>query len=552
MKRLRYLIAASLIGLIVTFAGGCFNLPTESVMPVWDVDLNIPVIDKTMKLSELLKPSENIAVSGEDGLYLLMINNIEKSVKIQGNLTIPFHWAPDDTLAIAGPGSQTIKGHLIYNPDPDYHIDTASFTAGAFNLKLKNSSPGRVHYKFTLPGFRSKSSGAVLTAEGDIEAGMAAQVTLPLVNCLYAELPIVNGSTDLNSYQYQGSEGFLFVAEVRSESPFVFVKFKTEVNSDEIGLDHIAGRLKKTVIPHSDQSFETSLGNDVENFADNIDLKEVSLKLNLKTLGSMRNIKISDRLAVTGYRKSSNGTLYSPVQLKFNSLPYHDATIIAGRDNLIEFNTSNSNLAQFLLNFPAVVTVGSDVVLESNSSEPDETQSISNRDEITASMDISSPMKLSIKNAEFTDTLRIELTQDQRDDIRNGNEAALGVEIENHIALGAIARATFTDRNYRPLFSVKSRINGADADYINIQPAFVDNDGNVAAPSVSNAMIVLTKDNIQAFDQAEYVIVKIALRSSGYNGGSDYSQYVNVSAKDFMRYKIFGRLNYHVDTEGEN
>jgi len=392
----------------------------------------------------------------------------------------------------------------------------------------------------------------MLQAKGDMVPGASDIVTIPFTNCLYAELPI-KGYTDTANYTCQKEPGFLFVAKVRAKSTYTYVDFKTEVKSDELRFSHIAGKLKTTSIPYTEEQFETELGDDVKNFTDNVNFKEINLSLGLKTVGAMRNLKISDALSVTGYRKSKSGTLYNPVKLVLNNQDPYNGSLIAGEPQTLNFNQDNSNLVKFLLNLPAVVKIGSTVVMQSNSDKPDSTQAISNSDMIHASVNIKSPMKIAVKNAGFTDTLEIDLTQNQRDDIKKGNEAEFVVAIENHIGLGAIVRASFVDDKYNTLFSVKSKVNNIDADYIDVKPAGVDANGAVSTPVTTTAFIILTKENIELFDKAKYVIADDKLRSSGYtSGSSEFGPFVKVRAKDYLLYKIYGRANYHVDTKGDN
>ena len=86
---------------------GCFDSPKQPVMPNWDVQANVPLMDTTYYLSDLIDSvsNPNIGIIDQDGigdsLYFLMLNNIEQAVSIQDTLKIPVKLLPD-TLNIIG------------------------------------------------------------------------------------------------------------------------------------------------------------------------------------------------------------------------------------------------------------------------------------------------------------------------------------------------------------------------------------------------------------------------------------------------------------------
>src|SRR3972149_11864050 len=58
--------------LLLVFFSGCMDLPDDLIAPEWDTELNLPLINKSYTLDEIIKPQAHIIVdtSGTD-IYLL-------------------------------------------------------------------------------------------------------------------------------------------------------------------------------------------------------------------------------------------------------------------------------------------------------------------------------------------------------------------------------------------------------------------------------------------------------------------------------------------------
>lgn len=70
------------------FLYGCFEKPSEPVMPSWDVNLTVPIFDRSFTLGELIeKDTSYLKVGANNQIYYATTNNLE-ATKIGDNLKI--------------------------------------------------------------------------------------------------------------------------------------------------------------------------------------------------------------------------------------------------------------------------------------------------------------------------------------------------------------------------------------------------------------------------------------------------------------------------------
>ncbi len=523
----------------------CIDTPKDFFLPNWDVDVNLPITNKTYTLDEIIdrEANPNFTISdstGGDSLYVLMANDLEKTTPVSDNIRIPFKVAPED-LNISGTG--TGSNDLIYTPDKDYRIDTAEFKSGVLYLKMMNqSNTSSLSYKLWIPGFRKKTDKSFLAVEGTINPADYKYVELPITEYKYAQLKKYAYNTDST----QRADGILIRGKA-VVSGSEEIKFLTQVTNSEITFSRIVGKIKKTELSYQTTQFEQSLGKQTSGFQSKVKFKGARLNLIGNTIGSIRNFKIIlDSLSVTGQNKLSNGTLGAPFYLKIQGKDYYTDTLIAGSTYREYFNENNTNLVEFLSKFPDVIKVGSKVIVDNVNSNT--AGAISNKDSIKFNIDLSAPLIFSVADAGFTDTTEIDISDKDREDIVKGNSANIAIDIENSIALGLIAKCTFTDKNYTPLFSVKNSADNS-SEFL-VSPAEVNADGVPAYPISTKLRCVLINNDFEKFKTAEYVIIELKIRSTG-STSNVFGPYVQIRAKDFLKFKIYGGVNYNLDLEDE-
>ncbi|MCX6149419.1 MAG: hypothetical protein NTX22_02715 [Ignavibacteriales bacterium] len=543
MSKSKNLAILLLSSSILFFVNGCFDSPKEPVFPNWDVELNIPITQRSYKLSEIIKPDKNPNLSivdstGSDSLYVFLASDLENTSPIANQIKVPVKLVPDD-LDINGTGSGS--NDLIYNADVNYRLDTAEFKSGSLYLALTNNSITTLTYELKVPGFKRKSDRSILKMQGNLNPGDKKLIEVLLSEYIYAQMKKGGFS---NTDSTQKSDGILIRGKASSTGGGN-VDFKTQVTNSEITLSHLVGKLKKIDLGFQKQEFNDVFGKQTQDFNSKIKFKGTRIGFEAKSIGSLRNLKILiSSLRIAGYNKLPNGSYGAPYYLKILSNEFYSDSLVAGTTMKRFFDENNTNLLEFLQKFPELITVENKFLIDNEN--PNVGGSISDQDSIKIILDISAPIIISVSDAGFTDTTTVDISNNDREDIIKSNEAKLTVEMENHIALGVIAKCTFADKNYKPLFSIRNE--AASGEIFEIPPSAVDNNGVSSQPSISKITCVLNDVEFQKLKDAEYIIFNVKLRSTG-STSTAFGPFVQVRAKDFIKFKVYGGVNYNLDPE---
>lgn len=533
--------------LLIPFITGCFDSPKEPVMPTWDVELTLPLVNKQLALYEILdtRDNPNIGInSAEDSLYFIYVSNLETKAAVTDSLRLGIQLVPD-TLNLSGtPSSGSVKSSIIYNPDKEYHLLKAEFKKGSFSITLSNTSNFPVDYKLILPGFKKKTDGSQLEITGTMVANTGKTVDIPLQDYKYEELEVRPGFNDLTNYKWQAGPGFFFVG-IASASGAFDISFVSKIKSDAITLSRMEGKIKRTRLPYTFQQFSTGFGNEITNFKDAIDLENIHVDLSANIFGEMDNIRVvMDSLTLVGYDERLNGSLFDPLTLQFGGKNYLRDSLSTEETFSRSYDRSNTNITNFLLHLPKVIRMGSQFSI---ASIPGKNQIISDQDSFKVITNINAPLRMKAKNATYKDTLEVEMSDANRDEIKKANNASVTLEIENHIPMGLIGSAKFVDANYRTLFTITTADGSTTID---VPPSSINTTTGLSSdPSVKSITLKLTNEQIDWFSQAKYVIAEVGIRTTGSTSTTWGDNYVKIRAKDFIKYKLHGSVNYKVDTE---
>jgi hypothetical protein len=50
---------------------GCVELPEEIIPPQWDVDLNLPIVNRSYSMSDIIDENRNIYSGVNDSIYII-------------------------------------------------------------------------------------------------------------------------------------------------------------------------------------------------------------------------------------------------------------------------------------------------------------------------------------------------------------------------------------------------------------------------------------------------------------------------------------------------
>lgn len=144
MQRLIFLFTLTTLFFLLY---GCFEKPSEPVLPTWDVDLTVPILDKTFTLEELIKKDTTyLKVGGNNQIYYSATDKI-KATTVGDNLKISDISTSAQTqlgnFEIKNPGTAnaTIKAYEIFptlspNLPPGYYIIPPNFPGQTISTNL--------------------------------------------------------------------------------------------------------------------------------------------------------------------------------------------------------------------------------------------------------------------------------------------------------------------------------------------------------------------------------------------------------------------------------
>ncbi len=233
--------------------------------------------------------------------------------------------------------------------------------------------------------------------------------------------------------------------------------------------------------------------------------------------------------------KYKNGT--PPVYLLFDGNNSKDILIPAGQNKTEVLSTINTNINQFIKATPDSIEVKATIVMNPQY----KTGSINSSDKVSFSALFEAYSQMKIENAVITDTSKLDWDQDTKDNISKGNEASLDIEITNALPFDIQFVGYFLDQNKNKLFYfTRQSGSGLPGDtVINISAASINTNGEVSIPTKSTIKFTLNKTDFEKFKNAAFMINRFKISSA-------QNQTVIVSADNYVKAKIFGKINYRI------
>ncbi|HEX9740451.1 MAG TPA: hypothetical protein VGA29_06715, partial [Ignavibacteriaceae bacterium] len=164
----------------------CVDLPDEVILPDWDIELNIPLVNRVYTLKEIIKTQEHISIdSADNNIFLLQSGkyylNSSLSEFVQINETSSLENVPTIT--------SLNDSFIVYVQFPQgLEVDSGEFATGLINLTVNNPSPENVLVTLRVPAF-SNSLGEVITIQTDVPPGQTNSVDFNLDGYKYERPP---------------------------------------------------------------------------------------------------------------------------------------------------------------------------------------------------------------------------------------------------------------------------------------------------------------------------------------------------------------------------
>jgi hypothetical protein len=270
----------------------------------------------------------------------------------------------------------------------------------------------------------------------------------------------------------------------------------------------------------------------------NLSSTNIHIKLHVDNLLPGTQFKFGIDQNVSWIKAKNSTESYS---LPLNSTTL-DKTIITQSDSVVTFNSNSmSTFFKQFTHLPdsIIVNVGGTL-------NPDYgTISMTNQNNISGSSDIEIPLIVGIAGGLVSDSVSIDLSQDDRNKIKDLNSMSASVNITNGIPIALSFSGKLFDENNKFLMNFPPKHSDQDT-VINIAGAVTDNNGNVTTKTASTSSFSLisnqTMNETTLLSSAKYL--RIYLNINTTNGTNNRP--VILKTTNDINITLFGSTDYQV------
>ncbi len=500
----------------------CVDLPDEVVLPEWDVNLNVPLLNKTYTLKEIIKEQEHIIVDTTNNIFLLQSGkyflNSSLSEFVQINETSSLENVPTLT-------SQT-DSFIVYVQFPEgLEVDSGEFASGLLSLSVDNPSAENVSVILRIPAFHNSTNDQI-RIQTNVPAGQTTLVNF-----------------DLNGYRYERPpdqpmslrNSFRLVVRAFSQQPNVVY---TNLSMSDLAFNYITGVVPSKSLGDQISTYDFDV-NQVEEYRDKSFLSDakMQLKANYFSVFNTPNILEIRNLNIIARRNDGTELL---LRDKTNN-PYFTLRMENGNLNTV-FNEENSNINEFVSFFPDSVVLLADYVVNPDNN----TGTFSNQDSIRFETDFSTRSFLALKTITVEDETGLDISEHDREDIIKGKNAVIGFEIENALPLKAWLRIDALDDYGNYLFTITENENGIDS--ISFEAASVNSSGEVIESNINPVkMVTLNDSQIKFFAKTYSLRYRVSFHTT--DSSQNPPQIVSIRPSNWIKVKTFGSIKYKISND---
>ncbi len=548
-KYLPYFYTAIIIFLTALIQSCDIKEPTA---PNWDVSLNIPIANKSYTMLDIIenKSSQIQHYSSGTNQNLLYYSNVQQMDKI----TLGDKLKPDPssnsvpgTISISSDSIQTDIDlswinppvspgmQIVLPPVPETDMSgnfsladqfqTIKVASGFIDITITNYFPSPV--KMTLRNIVLKNAGS-----GEVIAQLLGPIDiLPLQSVTRTSIPIIQGIRVKNQLSLEskisstGSNGQQITLPANS----LTIKAKFH----DLKVSEYTGQLKPTVF----EATRSAVG---------LDVKDIQKKLKFQQI-NLKNPKIELHLRLTANVEFNiNGSVEarnsigqrSVMTLSSRTL---DRTLITQADSVITFNADS--VSNFFRNFSQLPD--SIIVYVGGTANPNnKTISVTGSDQLIVSSKMEFPFEFGLSGGEFSDSVKVDFKNADRDKIKDVNSLGASVIITNGIPASLSFTAKLYDQNNNFLTYFPPKYQDQDT-VISLNGAGVDANGNVISNTTQSVTVKTLKSEIDKISNAFYMRVRIRLNTSGAG-----NQAVRFKTDNIIKFLASGSTNYHINPKG--
>ena len=520
MPKTIYYFAFSLMLIFTLFMLGCLDIPKNLVMPQWDVDLNIPIVNRNYTLNDIIKQQKYISVKDSgtpNNIYLIQSNEYSITKDVSSFVQALGSESTNDNVT-SGSGVKT-----LYVQFPGgVTITNAVFSSGMLSYTFNNTSLSSVTVSLSIPGISLNGNAFSKTIQ--IPALGSSSGSIDFTGAVY-NLPSNQPSFFSNSLE-------VIIGVTSSLVATVGVNLTT----NNFYFSSATGFIPKKRLGEKSNTFALNIGN-AKDYRGKVKLKDADLSLDAKYIPAVNNnnpfqIEV-DSLSIIGIRNDGSAPIYLDIPDSAKSF------IFSGTNKHFDFNSSNSkNITDFISYLPDSVKVSAVYYMNPNN----QNGTVAAGDSVNFSASFSTTSYLAINNSSTTDTSSIgDISGNDRNKIRAAQSAYLSVNVQNGIPLNASMVINIVDSLYHPLFTLMNSISSSPT--FTVSPANVDQNGNVTSQGVTNLKVQLDSTQTDLLSHAQYAIYTVSVQTP--NSPTP----VAVRPEDQIQIQVFGGVKFRVNNE---
>ena len=524
----------------VTVNTGTLDLKVANSFPVAIV-LNRIVIknqDNSILIDD--QPQYSIPSPGsKDFLYSINGKTVSGTLKIE--------------LTMSSPGSGSNPVVINSGTNLAFSAQVQNFTFSKVTAKI-NQNSFNINDSFVFDDSTFVQSAVIdrgslsITANNNIDLDLTATLTVPslktpsgapftqVINLARKEQNKVIQLQNLSGYTLADPSGALTnsIQYSISVSTSGSTDFRTINSTDNVSASinisnlyfrSFTGKIKPTALTINDTSIDLNLG-EIEDklLVNQIDFENPSISLRLS---KSTNVPVSFSGQLTGKSSTTTAQLNIPV-----------STLGAG-ETVITLNSSQVRnfIKSFSGKLPTTILVKGQGVVNPTYT----TATIASADSVYGTAQIEFPMKVSITGGSIKDSSNVDLSDNDRTEMKKVNGGSLVLEIQNGIAFDASVSARLYDASNNFLTNLPPA-HAPNNTLIHVQAATVNAQGQVTAPAVTKITFAINKDDVDRISQSSYIKTEVSFYTAGNNGVP-----VAFKTSDAITIKAYGTLNYTVE-----
>lgn len=519
-RYLKIIIIAFTATLIIT--SGCYEIPNEIIFPEWNVDLNIPIANKRFTIDELIR---------EQGFLATENLSIEDSIYIMGTEIYDLNTDISDFIQLVGfakltniPVFTDSQNVTLYFDFPEGAVlDSAEFLSGTLNFSVNNPTNSEVTLNLVIPGINDQG-GNPLLIEIITPPQNVNSISSNLEGLRY-KVPNNQPSEFYNSLMVNTS-----VTNGNGIGNVVYLDFST---SDFL-FSYVSGVMPATSLGIHENSF--GFATELSDYRDKTILRAAEMIVDARFI-----TQFSDPYPVDVNNLNIVGLRSDGLQFLLRDSTGNENMFIHIEDGLFKqaFNESNSNITQFISFLPDTILLVAEYVMN-----PDGKKGAAAIDDsISFSTTFTISSFLALKKSTVVDSGTIDLSQDEKDAIRDGNSVSITIELENAIPLAGWIRMDVVDEDHNHLFTITHNSNDTDTLFFNA--AVVDENGEVIQPFTNPPITIeLNSSQIEMMTRAKFAVYSVTLRTS--DAFQNPPKIVAIRPNAWVKLRSYGTINYRI------